>query len=94
MTTTVGVKLDDETRARLKNLGEARQRSTHWIMREAIQEYLDREEREERRNQEADEAWLEYKQSGLGVDNNAMMTWMDSWGTGKEDQCPDPKSQR
>ncbi len=93
MTTTVGVKLDDETRARLKKLGEARQRSTHWIMREAIQKYLDREEREERRNQEADEAWLEYKQSGLGVDNGAMMAWVDSWGTDEEAPCPDPKPQ-
>lgn len=91
MTTTVGVKLDDETRERLKNLGEMKQRSVHWLMREAIQDYVEREEKEERRNQEADEAWLEYKQLGLGVDNDAMTTWLDSWGTDKEMQCPDPK---
>ena len=30
--TTAGVKLDGETRARLKKLGDARQRSTHWLM--------------------------------------------------------------
>lgn len=91
MTTTVGVKLDDEKRDRLKSLGEMKQRSVHWLMRQAIQDYVEREEREERRNQEADEAWLEYKQSGLGVDNDAMMTWLDSWGTDKEIECPNPK---
>lgn len=91
MTTTVGVKLDDETRARLKNLGETRHRSMHWLMREAIRSYLDKEEEAEKRNQEADEAWEDYKQSGLGVDNDSMLAWLDSWGTDKEAQCPESK---
>lgn len=90
MTTTVGVKLDDETRARLKHLGEVRHRSAHWIMREAIREYLDKEEEAEKRNREADEAWADYKQSGLGVSNDAMSAWLDSWGSDKEGQCPEP----
>ncbi|MBS3955354.1 MAG: ribbon-helix-helix protein, CopG family [Methylomicrobium sp.] len=45
MTTTVGVKLDDETRDCLKNLGEVKQRSVHWLMREAIQDYIEKEEK-------------------------------------------------
>lgn len=93
MTTTVGVKLDEETRARLKNLGAAKHRSTHWIMREAIRVYLDQEEEMERRNREADEAWEDYKQSRLGVNNDAMTAWFESWGTEKETQCPEPKIQ-
>lgn len=44
MSVTIGVKLDEEIRDRLKSLGTARQRSTHWLMREAIREYLEREE--------------------------------------------------
>ena len=36
--TTMGVKLDRETRARLQKLGKARNRSSHWLMREAIRE--------------------------------------------------------
>ena len=35
-TTTMGVKLDRETRDRLQKLGKARNRSAHWLMREAI----------------------------------------------------------
>jgi predicted transcriptional regulator len=35
-TTAMGVKLDRETRDRLQKLGQARNRSSHWLMREAI----------------------------------------------------------
>lgn len=94
MTTTVGVKLDDEIRDRLKALGELKHRSTHWIVREAIREYLDREEAIERRNLEADEAWEEYRRSGKSVGDEAMTAWLDSWGTDKEGSCPDPEQIR
>lgn len=50
MTTTIGVKLDAEIRDRLKALGAIKHRSAHWIIREAIREYLEREEEIERRN--------------------------------------------
>lgn len=40
-----GITLDEHTRLRLKRLGEQRERSPHWLMRTAILEYLDREER-------------------------------------------------
>ena len=43
--TTVGVKLDDETRTRLKRLGEIKDRSVHWLMKEAIGRYVEAEER-------------------------------------------------
>jgi len=36
--TTMGVKLDEEMRHRLKSLGEAKQRSPHWLMKTAIAE--------------------------------------------------------
>jgi hypothetical protein len=42
--TTMGVKLDSELRERLKALGTLKQRSVHWLMREAIREYIEREE--------------------------------------------------
>jgi hypothetical protein len=39
---TMSVKLDLSTRARVENLAEARQRTAHWVMREAITQYVDR----------------------------------------------------
>ncbi|MGI9301148.1 MAG: CopG family ribbon-helix-helix protein [Gammaproteobacteria bacterium] len=44
-TTTVGIKLDQQTRTRLRELGESKQRSPHWLMKAAIARYLDEEER-------------------------------------------------
>ena len=86
--TTMGVKLDEQTRERLKVLGEARRRSAHWLMREAIREYLNREEAAERRNLEADEAWAEYQRTGQFVGNEAMTAWLNTWGTDQEGPCP------
>jgi predicted transcriptional regulator len=87
--TTMGVKLDDETRDRLKALAEARRRSAHWLIKEAIDQYLKREEQIEQRNREADEAWAEYQRTGQFVSHEAMGAWLDTWGTDKEDPCPD-----
>jgi len=88
MTTTLGIKVDEEIRSRLKTLGAARQRSTHWIMKEAILRYLEREEEIERRNKDADEAWKEYRETGQYVSHEDMTAWLDTWGTDKEAQCP------
>ena len=64
-TTTVGVKLDDETRDRLRDLGAARQRSTHWLMKEAIARYLEIEERYEREKSEDQAEWDRYVRTGV-----------------------------
>jgi predicted transcriptional regulator len=44
MSTTQAIKLDDETSKRLKSLAEQRNRSAHWLMREALARYLAEEE--------------------------------------------------
>jgi predicted transcriptional regulator len=90
----MGIKLDEETRERLKTLGSARKRSAHWLMREAIREYLDKEEEIERRNTEADEAWVEYRRTGQSVSNEVMTAWLDTWGTDKEGPCPELEPRR
>jgi len=89
---TMGVKLDEETRDRLKALAEARRRSVHWLMKEAIDQYLAREETIERRNREADAAWQEYQQTGQFVSHDAMSTWLDTWGTEQKGPCPELES--
>ena len=87
--TTMGVKLDEDTRDRLKALAEARRRSAHWLVKEAIDQYLKREEQIEQRNREADAAWEEYQRTGQFVSHEAMRAWLDTWGTDQEGACPD-----
>ena len=87
--TTMGVKLDEEIRNRLKMLGQTRDRTPHWLMKKAIVEFLDREEELEKRNREADAALEEYRQTGQYVSHEDMEAWLETWGTDKEGPCPE-----
>ena len=88
MNMTIGVKLDDTIRERLKAVGTAKRRSTHWLMREAINQFLAREEEALRRERETMESWEHYQMTGEHVGNDAMTAWLETWGTEKEGPCP------
>lgn len=85
---TVSVKLDQETRVRIEHLAETHRRTAHWVMREAIQQYLEREEKRESFRQDAINAWEEYQETGLHVTGNEVSTWLDTWGEGNEKAAP------
>jgi predicted transcriptional regulator len=72
MNTTTGIKLDEATRTRLKILGGLKERSPHWLMKRAIAEYLDREERHEREKQEDMRRWQRYQDSGTFIADQDM----------------------
>ena len=76
-TTTMGVKLNEETRERLKTLGEKRDRSPHWLMKQAINRYLDAEERYEREKAEDEARYQHYLDTGQHISNEEMMAWFD-----------------
>ena len=65
MATATSIKLDDELKGRVQHLAEARRRTSHWIMREAIAQYVEREEKSEAFKQEALRAWEDYQRTGL-----------------------------
>jgi predicted transcriptional regulator len=71
----VSIKLDENDRARLADLAEARNRSSHFLMREAIAEYLEREERRAAFVKEAEDAWRHYQETGEHVPLEAMDGW-------------------
>lgn len=85
---TVSVKLDAETRARVENLAEARHRSAHWVMREAISQYVDREEKRESFRQSTLKAWVDYQETGLHATAAEVDAWLSSWGTEAELPAP------
>jgi predicted transcriptional regulator len=77
-TTTMGVKLDNETRARLKKLGETRNRSPHWLMKEAIKRYLEVEEQYEQEKAEDQARYQAYLETGHHISHADMMSWLDA----------------
>jgi predicted transcriptional regulator len=85
---TVSVKLDAETRTRVENLAEARHRSAHWVMREAISQYVDREEKREAFRQDTLKAWEDYQETGLHVTAAEADAWLSTWGSEAELPAP------
>jgi predicted transcriptional regulator len=88
MATTQGIKLDQHTRKRLKTLAAARNRSSHWLMRAAIADYLDREERAEREKREDMKRWKRYQLTGKTVPRTKAAKWLGSLARGKAKKCP------
>lgn len=84
----MAIKLPLEDRERLQKLGEAKKRSAHWLAKEAITQYLDREEAAERFNQETVAQWEEYCRTGKSVPHDKVMKWLESWGTDNELEAP------
>ena len=89
MSTTQGVKLDEETRKRLAALGELRDRTPHWLMREAIHSYLEREERYEHEKREDMAEWEDFMLTGAGIDGDRMEAWLEQLAQGKDAPCPE-----
>lgn len=90
VTTTrpVAIKIDQDTRERVKRLAEARHRTPHWLMREAISQYVAREEKREAFRQDAINAWNEYQKSGLHATGDEVVAWLDTWGEENEKAAP------
>ncbi|MDP1659100.1 MAG: CopG family transcriptional regulator [Methylotenera sp.] len=84
----VAIKLDQNTRERLKRLGEARDRSPHWLMLEAVKSYVDREERREAFRQDAINAWEQYQKDGLHVTGDDVNNWLDQLANGIDAEPP------
>jgi predicted transcriptional regulator len=76
MSTTQGIKLDDETLIRLKALAEKKSRSSHWLMRAAIKKYLDREEQYEQEKTQDMGRWDQYVITGKAVNGDKVEQWL------------------
>jgi predicted transcriptional regulator len=61
------LELDAEIENRLLRLAEAQRRSADALVREAVEQYVEREERRERLRHDALGAWTEYQETGLPV---------------------------
>jgi predicted transcriptional regulator len=88
-TTTTSLKLDDALKARIQRLAEQRKRTPHWLMKEAIEEFVTREELRDKAWREANEAIEEYDRTGLHLTNAEVVEWLDRLADG-EDVDPPP----
>jgi predicted transcriptional regulator len=82
------VKLDDDMKSRIQHLAEMRHRSAHWIMREAIRDYVEREEKREKFKQDALFAWEAYQKSGLHLTLEEADAWLERLESGVDADIP------
>ncbi len=87
-TRAVAIKLDQDIRERVQRLADARQRTPHWMMKEAISQYLEREEKREALRQDAVNVWNEYKTTGMHVSADEVTAWLETWGDENEQAAP------
>jgi len=86
---STSVKLDEALKSRIQRLADIRHRSAHWIMREAIQDYVEREEARERFKQEALASWKAYQETGRHLTGQEVRDWLDNWGSENETDLPE-----
>jgi predicted transcriptional regulator len=85
---TTSLKLDAEIKTRLQQLAQARRRSSHWLMREAIEQYVEREERREQVRQDALAAWADYEATGQHVTAEEADAWLARLEAGEDVEPP------
>ncbi len=72
---TVGLRLDEDTQQRLKALGKTRERSPHYLMKEAVERYLTTEESIESERQLMKDRWERYELTGQTIAHDDVVDW-------------------
>jgi len=87
MTTTMTLRLDDETNERLTKLAGATERSKAYLTSRALKLFLDNNEWQVGEIQSTVTAADAAKPTQF-TDNETVMAWVESWGTEHESEPP------
>jgi len=82
------LKINDALKSRVDQLASQRRRSPHWIMLEAIQQYVEREEARESFRQDALRAWEQYQATGQHLTMEEADTWLAKLEAGEDAEIP------
>ena len=86
---TTSLKLDLELKQRVQQLASARRRSAHWIMREAVEQYVSREEKREQFRADALAAWNDFQATGLHATAEEADAWLAKLEAGEDAEAPE-----
>jgi predicted transcriptional regulator len=85
----VAIKIDASIKDRVQRLATARNRTPHWLMREAISQYVEREEKREAFRQAAISAWNDYQATGRHVTLDEADAWLAKLEAGQDVEPPE-----
>ncbi len=83
------IKIDQDTKERVKRLAEARHRTPHWLILDAVRQYVDREEKRETFRQDGIRAWNAYRETGLHVTQAEADAWLVKLEEGQDATPPE-----
>ena len=81
------VRMPEQLMDKLDNIAEKLDRSKSWIIKDAINQYVERIDRKEKMLAETREALSEIE-SGDVVDGDEVIAWIESWGSDNEKSAP------
>lgn len=82
---SVAVRIDADLQARLKKVAEADDRTPHYVMKKAIEAFVDAEELRLREIDILDERWAEYQRTGETIPAETVWAWVDSLPDGDDE---------
>jgi predicted transcriptional regulator len=88
-TSTTSLKIDSKLKERVQRLASVRRRSAHWVMREAVEQYVSREEQREQLRQDALAAWNHYQTTGLHATAEEADAWLAKLEAGEDAAAPE-----
>ncbi len=86
---SVTIKLDDSDRNRISALAAAKNRTPHYLIKEAILSYVAREEARQNFVAAAEASYVHYKETGLHITLGEMSAWVDAVGQNPDAPLPE-----
>ena len=85
---SVAISLDSILQKKVQHIVDLQHSSFDSVVRQALSEYVEREEKKIAFQQEALSAWQDFQQNGLHLTGDEVETWLKTWGTDKETEIP------
>jgi predicted transcriptional regulator len=87
--TTTSLKLDTTMKERVQRVASTQRRTTHWVMREAIEQYVEREEKREQFRLDTLAAWEDFHTTGLHLTDEEVDGWITKLESGEDAPAPE-----
>ena len=84
---TLGVRLSKDTQHRLEALGKSRNRTPHYLMKAAVERFLDVEEALESERQMVKSRWEKFEVTGETIDHVDVKAWAKNLGTSRPESA-------
>ena len=88
-TSTASLKLDAKLKQRVQKVAATQRRSPHWVMVQAVEQYVGREEKRERLRKDALASWEHYQRTGLHLTQEEADAWLAKLEAGEDAEAPE-----